>query len=65
MMLGNLTGLPCGVAPVGADDHGLPVGVQLMGDAWDEAAVIAALAELERAGVARALEPKDSARSVL
>lgn len=45
--LANLTGLPAGTAPVGAVD-GLPVGLQLVGDAWDEASVLAGLAQLER-----------------
>lgn len=48
--LANLTGLPAGTAPVGRVD-GLPVGLQLVGDAWDEASVIAALATLERLGL--------------
>src|SRR5690606_18390698 len=30
--LGNLTGLPCGTAPVGSGDAGLPVGLQIVGD---------------------------------
>jgi aspartyl-tRNA(Asn)/glutamyl-tRNA(Gln) amidotransferase subunit A len=54
--LGNLTGVPAGTAPVGTVSEGganLPVGLQLMGDAWDEASVIAALAHLERTGIAR------------
>ncbi|MCA9707403.1 MAG: amidase, partial [Myxococcales bacterium] len=48
--LANLTGLPAGTAPVGRVG-GLPVGLQLVGDAWDEASVIAGLAALERSGV--------------
>jgi len=55
--LGNLTGLPACTAPVGK--HGdLPIGLQLVGDAWDEATVLAACAHLERIGVASASRPK-------
>src|SRR5262249_28971463 len=57
MMLGNRPGLPAGVAPVGRDEDGLPLALQLMGDAWDEATVIAALAQLERDGAATVLPP--------
>jgi aspartyl-tRNA(Asn)/glutamyl-tRNA(Gln) amidotransferase subunit A len=53
--LANLTGLPAISAPVGTDRDGMPVGLQLMGDAWDEACVLQAAAALERAGVASAL----------
>ena len=49
----SLCGTPAGTAPVGFDAHGLPVGLQLMGDAWDEASVLQALAHLERIGAAR------------
>ncbi|MDB4987112.1 MAG: hypothetical protein JWN04_2290 [Myxococcaceae bacterium] len=55
--LGNLTGLPCGTAPVGLDPDGLPIGLQLVGDAWDETTVLALMAELERCGVAQAARP--------
>jgi aspartyl-tRNA(Asn)/glutamyl-tRNA(Gln) amidotransferase subunit A len=54
---GNLTGLPCGTAPVGLDIEGLPIGLQIVGDAWDESVVLALLAELERLGVAHAARP--------
>lgn len=56
--LGNLTGLPGGTAPVGLDDDGLPIGLQLLGDAWDEAIVLGAMAHLERLGVAEVQRPK-------
>ena len=56
--LGNLTGLPAASAPVGKDARGLPIGLQLIGDAWDEATVLAALAHLERIGAARAERPE-------
>ncbi|MEN0064086.1 MAG: amidase [Myxococcota bacterium] len=49
--LGNLTGLPAGTVPIGLVD-GTPVGLQLLGDAWDEASVFAAMAHAERAGLA-------------
>ena len=52
--LGNLTGLPAASIPVGSDRDGMPVGLQLIGDAWDEACVLQASAALERIGVARA-----------
>jgi Asp-tRNA(Asn)/Glu-tRNA(Gln) amidotransferase A subunit family amidase len=52
VFLGNLTGLPAASAPVGTDSAGLPIGLQLVGDAWDEATVLAAVAHLERCGLA-------------
>jgi aspartyl-tRNA(Asn)/glutamyl-tRNA(Gln) amidotransferase subunit A len=54
----NLTGLPAGTAPVGFGAEGLPVGLQIIGDAWDEAAVIAVLAQLERNGAAKVERPE-------
>ena len=54
----NLTGLPAGSAPVGRDARGLPIGFQLVGDAWDEATVLAGMAHLERLGAAKAERPK-------
>lgn len=50
----NLTGLPAGTVPCGLGETAqaaLPVGFQLIGDAWDEASVIAAMAACARAGV--------------
>ncbi|MET0595576.1 MAG: amidase family protein, partial [Polyangiaceae bacterium] len=55
--LANLTGLPAGSAPVGFDADGLPIGFQLVGDAWDEATVLAAMAHLERIEAARVTRP--------
>lgn len=55
--LGNLTGLPAGTAPVGFDAEGLPIGLQILGDAWDEATVLAVLAHLERTEVATVRRP--------
>ena len=55
--LGNLSGLPAASAPVGLDAQSLPIGLQLVGDAWDEATVLAAAAHLERLGVARVHKP--------
>lgn len=55
--LGNLTGLPALSAPVGSDGAGRPIGLQLVGDAWDEATVLAAAAHLERIGAARVDRP--------
>lgn len=53
--LANLTGLPAVSAPVGEGRDGMPVGLQLVGDAWDEACVLQAAAALERCGVASAV----------
>lgn len=55
--LANVTGAPAGVAPVGTDKHGMPVGLQILGDAWDEACVLQVLAHLERIGVAHVPRP--------
>ena len=55
--LGNLTGNPAGTAPVGMDPSGLPIGLQILGDAWDEARVLSVLAHLERTGVAIVRRP--------
>jgi len=56
--VGNLTGLPCGTAPVGSGEGGMPVGLQVVGDAFDEASVLAVLAQLERLGVASTRSPR-------
>src|SRR6185369_16738836 len=53
--LANLTGLPAVTIPVGGDRDGMPVGLQLIGDAWDEACVLQAAAALERLGIAHAI----------
>jgi aspartyl-tRNA(Asn)/glutamyl-tRNA(Gln) amidotransferase subunit A len=53
----NLTGNPAGTAPVGMDPAGLPIGLQISGDAWDEAQVLGVLAHLERAGIASVRRP--------
>jgi aspartyl-tRNA(Asn)/glutamyl-tRNA(Gln) amidotransferase subunit A len=55
--LGNLTGLPAGTAPIGMDSRGLPIGLQIVGDAWDEATVLSVLAHLERIGLATVKRP--------
>lgn len=55
--LANLTGIPAGTAPVGLGKLGLPIGLQILGDAYDEAAVLQVLAALERSGCARPARP--------
>jgi aspartyl-tRNA(Asn)/glutamyl-tRNA(Gln) amidotransferase subunit A len=57
VFLANLTGLPALSCPVGLDPEGLPIGLQLVGDAWDEGTPLAASAHLERIGVAKAIRP--------
>jgi aspartyl-tRNA(Asn)/glutamyl-tRNA(Gln) amidotransferase subunit A len=55
--LANLTGLPAATAPIGTDTDGLPIGLQIVGDAWDEAAILGVLAHLERSEIARVPRP--------
>ncbi len=55
--LGNLTGLPAVSVPAGKDGQSLPIGFQLVGDAWDEGTVLAAAAHLERIGAAEVMRP--------
>ena len=45
--LANITGLPAGSVPSGTID-GLPIGLQFIGGAYDEASVFAAMAEARR-----------------
>jgi aspartyl-tRNA(Asn)/glutamyl-tRNA(Gln) amidotransferase subunit A len=56
--LGNLTGLPAASVPIGKDGAGLPIGLQIVGDAWDEACVLQVVAHLERIGAAAAPKPR-------
>jgi Asp-tRNA(Asn)/Glu-tRNA(Gln) amidotransferase A subunit family amidase len=57
---GNLTGLPAISVPAGYDEEGLPVGLQMMGRAWQEALLLRLAAAVER-GTHRAA-PKVSFR---
>ncbi len=50
----NLTGYPALTMPVGYDDRGLPVGLQLMGRAWEEHLLLEVAAVLERSVERRA-----------
>jgi amidase/aspartyl-tRNA(Asn)/glutamyl-tRNA(Gln) amidotransferase subunit A len=45
----NFIGYPAASAPAGLADNGLPVGLQIVGRRYDDAGVIAASAEFERA----------------
>ncbi|XP_072036787.1 uncharacterized protein [Amphiura filiformis] len=38
--IGNLTGIPCLVVPVGYDSQGLPVGLQIMGRWWEDHVIL-------------------------
>ncbi|MEM8636821.1 MAG: amidase family protein, partial [Pseudomonadota bacterium] len=55
--LGNLTGLPCGQAPIGSGESGMPVGLQIIGDAYAENEVLTVLAHLERIEAASVRQP--------
>jgi Asp-tRNA(Asn)/Glu-tRNA(Gln) amidotransferase A subunit family amidase len=46
---GNFTGLPALTVPAGYDSMGLPIGVQLMGRAWDETLLLRLGKVIERA----------------
>lgn len=46
--LGNFTGNPGLTVPVGVDPEGLPIGLQLMGDHWQEALLLRVGRALER-----------------
>ncbi len=60
--LANLTGHPAGTAPVGYVPEGVPLGVQLIGDAYDDATVLAGLAYLERIGRTEVRRPDQHVR---
>ena len=55
--LGNVVGLPAASAPVGMSAEFLPIGLQILGDAWDEACVLQVVAALERSGAAQLRKP--------
>ena len=57
VFLANLTGSPALSAPIGVDSGGAPIGLQLVGDAWDEAGLLAVAAHLERTGIAALRTP--------
>ena len=44
----NLTGQPAASVPIGRGDGGLPVGLQIIGRRFEEVAVLAAAASVER-----------------
>ena len=43
----NLLGFPAAVVPMGYSEQGLPIGVQIVGRAWEEEVVLAVAAKLE------------------
>ena len=45
----NLLGFPGAVVPVGSSPEGLPIGVQVVGRAWEDEAVLAVAAKIEDA----------------
>jgi aspartyl-tRNA(Asn)/glutamyl-tRNA(Gln) amidotransferase subunit A len=60
----NLAGLPSGQVPTGTTPEGLPVGMQFLGDAWDEVSIVALMAHCERIGFAQLDLPDDYVRLV-
>jgi len=57
--MGNLTGLPAASVPIGVDENRMPIGLQLVGAAFDEANVLRAAYALERAGIAKCPDAKN------
>ena len=58
IFLANLLGLPALTVPVGLGrDSALPVGLHLLGGAWQEATLLRLARALEEAGAARAVRP--------
>jgi len=49
--LGNLLGLPSISVPAGYDDHGKPIGLQIMGRAWEESTLLRLARVVESATV--------------
>ena len=56
--ISNASGQPALSLPLHWTADGLPVGLQILGDAWDEAAVLQVLAHLERTGAAVSRRPR-------
>jgi Asp-tRNA(Asn)/Glu-tRNA(Gln) amidotransferase A subunit family amidase len=44
----NLTGQPAASVPIGTDEDGLPIGLQIIGRRWEDLTVLAAAAQVER-----------------
>jgi Asp-tRNA(Asn)/Glu-tRNA(Gln) amidotransferase A subunit family amidase len=44
----NLTGQPAASVPIGTDEDGLPIGLQIIGRRWEDLTVLAAAAAVER-----------------
>jgi amidase len=57
LVFANVAGLPALVAPAGADDGGLPVGIQFVGPAWSDLKLVDVAYELEQTGVLPGFRP--------
>jgi aspartyl-tRNA(Asn)/glutamyl-tRNA(Gln) amidotransferase subunit A len=61
MIAVNLAGLPSIVVPCGVDDHGMPIGMQIIGPPFGEEAVLCAARAFEAATTWHQLRPPDAA----
>ena len=53
----NVAGVPSVTVPVGRDDNGLPIGIQLTGRRWSEPLLLSVAMALEVVGLVSVSDP--------